>query len=124
MTKTRGVQRGHCWRTKLQEPYFFPPNARPVLVKVDLVEAHIGHTKWATSFVRSLSQGGPPCHSPAWSPGPRRGGRRARTVSGCFNSVLLGLFLDELRPRLFREWIPNPMHCQHFLSSLGAFLAA
>jgi len=73
MTKTRSVQRGHCWRTKLQEPYFFPPNARPVLVKVNLVEAHISHTKWATSFVRSLSQGGPPCHSPAWSPGPRQG---------------------------------------------------
>jgi len=41
-----------------------------------------------------------------------------------YNSALLGLFLDELRPPLFREWIPNPMHCQHFLSSLGAFLAA
>src|SRR5208337_3590996 len=87
MTKTRGVQRGHCWRTKLQEPYFFPPNARPVLVKVDLVEAHIGHTKWATSFVRSLSQGGPPCHSPAWSTAPGRGGRLARTVSAHFPHI-------------------------------------
>ena len=30
---------------------------------------------------------------------------------------------DQLRPQLFREWIPNSMRCQHLLSSLGPFLA-
>src|SRR5271166_4615526 len=33
-------------------------------------------------------------------------------------------FLDQLRPQLLRPWIPNSTRCQHFLSSLGAFLAA
>ena len=33
-------------------------------------------------------------------------------------------FLDQLRPQLFRPWIPNSRRCQHFLSSLGPFLAA
>ena len=54
---------------------------------------------------------------------PGRGGRQARTVSGCLNSAFLGLFLDQLRSQLFREWIPNPTRRQHFLSSLEPFLA-
>ena len=33
-------------------------------------------------------------------------------------------FLYQLRPQLFREWIPNSMRCQHLPSSLGPFLAA
>src|SRR5208337_3006231 len=33
-------------------------------------------------------------------------------------------FLDKLRPQLLKPWIPNATRCQHFLSSLGAFLAA
>src|SRR5271157_5181922 len=32
-------------------------------------------------------------------------------------------FLDNLRPQLLRPWIPSSTRCQHFLSSLGAFLA-
>src|SRR5271157_182519 len=33
-------------------------------------------------------------------------------------------FPYQLRPQVFRPWIPNSTRCQHFLSSLGAFLAA
>jgi hypothetical protein len=40
------------------------------------------------------------------------------------NSAFLGLFLYQLRPQLFREWIPNPTRRQHFPSALGPFLAA
>ena len=36
--------------------------------------------------------------------------------------MFLGLFLYQLRPQLFREWIPKSMRCQHLLSSLGPFL--
>ena len=37
------------------------------------------------------------------------------------NSALLGLFLYQLRPQLFRPWIPNPPRRQHFPSALGPF---
>jgi len=33
-------------------------------------------------------------------------------------------FLYQLRPQLFRPWIPNSTRCQHFRSSLGPFPAA
>ena len=33
-------------------------------------------------------------------------------------------FLDQLRPQLLRPWIPSSTRCQHFLFSLGPFLAA
>ena len=47
----------------------------------------------------------------------------ARTVSGCLNSAFLNIS-QHFTAHLFRPWIPNSMRCQHFLSSLGAFLAA
>src|SRR5271157_3205483 len=33
-------------------------------------------------------------------------------------------FLDQLRPQLFSPWRRSSTRCQHFLSSLGPFLAA
>src|SRR5271157_5679603 len=67
-----------------------------------------------------LNQGGPPCSSPAWPPGPRQG-----WATGSHRFWLLELrvsrtFLDQLRPQLLRPWIPNSMCCHYFLSSLGA----
>ena len=47
--------------------------------------------------------------------------RQARTVSGCLNSAFLGLFLYQLRPQLFRPWIPNPTRRQHFPSRSDRF---
>ncbi len=47
-----------------------------------------------------------------------------RNLVGRLNSAFLGLFLDQLRPQILRLWMPNSMRCQHFLSSLGAFVAA
>ena len=38
------------------------------------------------------------------------------------NLVRLNSFVSH--PQLFRSWIPNLTRCQHFLSSLGPFLAA
>ena len=38
------------------------------------------------------------------------------------NSAFRGLFLYQLRPQLFREWIPNPTRRQHLPSSPGPFL--
>ena len=50
-------------------------------------------------------------------------GRRARTVSGCVNSAFHNIS-QHFTGHLFRPWIPNLTRCQHFLSSLGPFLAA
>ena len=56
---------------------------------------------------------------------PKVGGPfRLRDLEGRLNSVFPGLFLYQLRPQLFGEWIPNSKRCQYFLSSLGPFLAA
>ena len=54
---------------------------------------------------------------------PGRGGRQARTVSGCVNSAFLNIS-QHFTSHLFRPWIPSSMLCQYSLSSLGAFLAA
>src|SRR5208337_4752773 len=47
---------------------------------------------------------------------PGRGGRRARTVSGCVNSAFLNISMH-FTAHLFRPWIPNSTRCHHFLSS-------
>ena len=62
-------------------------------VKVDLVEADVGATKWAPPPARSLEPRRSAVLISGWATGaPGRGGRRARTVSGCVNSAFLNHF--------------------------------
>ena len=70
------------------------------------------------------NQGGPPCESPAWPPGPRQGWAAGSDRFWLLELRVSRTFLDQLRPQLFRSWIPNSMRCQHFPSSIGPFLAA
>jgi len=51
---------------------------------------------------------------------PGRGGRRARTVSGCLNSAFHDIS-QHFTGHLFRPQIPNLTRCQRFPSSLGPF---
>ncbi len=71
-----------------------------------------------------LNQGDPPCQSPAWPPGPRQGWAagsdrfrlRELRVSRHF-STFYGPSVQTMDTQLGAR-------CQHFLSSLGPFLAA
>src|SRR5208283_4244154 len=69
-----------------------------------------------------LNQGGPPCSSPAWPPGPRQGWATGSDRFWLRELRVSRTFLDQLWPQLLRPRIPNSMCCHHFLSSLGPFL--
>src|SRR5208337_1389777 len=54
-----------------------------------------------------LNQGGPPCSSPAWPPGPRQGWATGSDRSRLLELRVSRTFPDQLRPQLLRPWIPN-----------------
>src|SRR5271157_770383 len=54
-----------------------------------------------------LNQGGPPCSSPAWPPGPRQGWATGSDRFRLLELRVSRTFLDNLRPQLLRPWIPS-----------------
>jgi hypothetical protein len=54
-----------------------------------------------------LNQGDPPCSFPPRPPGPRQGWAAGSDRFWLLELRVSRTFLDQLRPKLFRPWIPN-----------------
>ena len=54
-----------------------------------------------------LNEGDPPCSFPPWPPGPRQGWAAGSDRFWLLELRVSRTFLDQLRPQLFRPWIPN-----------------
>ncbi len=111
---------------KALEVYFFLPRARPVPVKVGLQLNRYAVGKTANSLVYPRRQqltplpcGGPARLDSSLEPrrsavlnyrlghrAPGRGGRQARTVSGCVNSAFLNIS-QHFTGHLFSPWRPS-----------------
>ena len=63
----------------------------------------------------------PPCSFPPWPPGPRQGWAAGSNRFWLLELRLSRTFLDQLRPQLFRPWIPNSMRGQYLLSRSDRF---
>src|SRR5208282_2850789 len=73
-----------------------------ILYKLTLVSQSV----WPLPRV-PLNQGGPPCSSPAWPPGPRQGWAPGSNRFWLLELPVSRTFLDQLLPQLIKPRIPS-----------------